>query len=323
MVRQENPRAVIVVPTIREQCIVDFLEAWRDEFRGAKVIVVEDNAERSFDIRGPNIDHYCHADIERDLGAAAWIIPRKTDCVRSYGYLKASKLEPDLIVTLDDDCLPLEPGFLATHWRRLNESVKSPAWVSTLDGITPRGVPYFETQRQLPCVLNHGLWESLPDFDAPTQLLQARTSQQATWTDRTIPVGSYFPMCGMNLAFRPEVVPALYFLLMGSGYEYDRFGDIWAGVIFKKIADHLGFSVNSGSPAVKHVRASNLWANLRKEAPGLEANEAFWARVDAVRLSGQSFGACHREIATKLQMPGAYFEKLSRAMLTWGELCDG
>lgn len=323
MVTEENPSVVVVVPTNREHCIGDFLHAWKDEFRAAKVIVVEDNAERTFELDGSNVDHYCHADIERDLGEAAWVIPRKTDCIRSYGCFKAWQLAPDFIITLDDDCLPSQPGFLAAHWRRLNESVKTPAWASTLDGIVPRGVPYFETHRQLPCVLNHGLWESVPDFDAPTQLLQSRTPQLATWTDRTIPVGSYFPMCGMNLAFRPQVVPALYFLLMGSGYEYDRFGDIWAGIIFKKIADHLGFSVNSGSPAIKHLRASNIWTNLRKEAPGLELNEKLWSRIDAVRLSGQTFGACHREIAEKLKMPGAYFEKLCQAMLTWGSLFDG
>jgi hypothetical protein len=174
--------------------------------------------------------------------------------VRWFGYFKAWQKKPDLIVTLDDDCFPVdgEEAFLETHWRRLNEPAKTEAWVTTLDGVMPRGMPYFSTQRELPCVINHGLWNALPDFDAPTQLVHSRNPMPVSWTNRSIPVGCYFPMCGMNLAFRPDVVPALYFLLMGRDYEYHRFGDIWAGIIIKKIADHLGYSINSGEPAVKH-----------------------------------------------------------------------
>ena len=85
-------------------------------------------------------------------------------------------------------------------------------------------------------------------------------------------------------------------------YGFDRFGDIWAGVILKKIADHLGYSINSGSPAIKHLRASNVWANLRKEAPGLGINETFWAAVDAVPLRGSTFRECYREIANGIEI---------------------
>lgn len=314
---------MVVVPTIRENCIRDFLQAWRHELEHASIVVVEDNPERTFQLHGDNIEHYCHADIERDLGASAWVIPRKTDCVRSYGYLKAWQKKPDFIVTLDDDCYPLPSAesFLAAHARRLNEPGRTSAWLSTLDGVTPRGVPYFSRERELPCILNHGMWESVPDLDAATQLVHSRDPQPYGFSDRTFPVGSYFPMCGMNLAFRSEAVPALYFLLMGSGYEYNRFGDIWAGIILKKIADHLGYCVHSGSPAIKHLRASNVWSNLRQEASAMEVNEAFWTHVDRVRLRGTSFGECHREIAVGLQsLPGAYWEKLSAAMQAWGEL---
>lgn len=315
-------KAVIVVPTIRENNIKDFLTAWGDEFRNTTLVIVEDNAERTFDIGGKNVEHYCHADIEKDLGKSAWIIPRKTDCVRSYGYFKAWQKKPDMMVTLDDDCYPIEgqSGFLAAHWSRLNHPGRTNAWVSTLDGIIPRGVPYYAAERERPCILNHGLWSSVPDFDAPTQLLQARHPQQFVWSDRTIPVGSYFPMCGMNVAIRPEAIPAFYFLLMGRGYDFDRFGDIWSGVILKKISDHLGYCINSGSPAIKHLRASSVWANLKKEAPGLEVNEVFWSKVDAVRLRGTSFAECYREIAAGLDFPGEYWENLRRAMNAWTEL---
>jgi hypothetical protein len=320
-------RVVVVVPTIREQNIKDFLAAWKCELQSCTVIVVEDNAERTFEIAGANVQHYSHADIERDLGQAAWIIPRKTDCVRSYGYFKAWQLRPDMMITLDDDCYPNEgqTEFVATHWRRLQAGGETSAWVSSVDGIVPRGVPY-EPQnllRRRPCVLNHGLWNNVPDFDAPTQMLHLRYPRELSWTDRTIPLGSYFPMCGMNVAIRPEAIPAFYFLLMGlETYGFDRFGDIWAGVLLKKIADHLGYSVNSGSPAIKHLRASNVWANLRKEAPGLGINETFWSNVDAIPLRGNDFRSCYRELAKGLALTGAYWDTLRTAMLTWTDLFD-
>jgi reversibly glycosylated polypeptide len=162
-------KVVIVVPTIRENHMKDFLAAWAGEFKSATIVVVEDNAERTFDIGGKNIEHYCHQDIDRELGRT--------------------------------------PG-----------------------------------------------------------------SSRA----------------------RP------------TAYA------------------HLGYSINSGSPAIKHLRASNVWANLRKEAPGLGINETFWKAVDAVPLRGSTFRECYREIANGLEIQSAelpdYFPMLKKAMLTWTEL---
>ena len=46
----------------------------------------------------------------------------------------------------------------------------------------------------------------------------------------TIPKGTLFPMCGMNLAFDRELIgPAMYFGLMGDGQPIGRYDDMWAG----------------------------------------------------------------------------------------------
>ncbi|KAH9705454.1 hypothetical protein KPL70_011880 [Citrus sinensis] len=46
----------------------------------------------------------------------------------------------------------------------------------------------------------------------------------------TIPKGSLFPMCAMNLAFNRELIgPAIYFALMGNGQPIGRYDDMWAG----------------------------------------------------------------------------------------------
>ena len=65
----------MVVPTIREDCIREWLAAWAGDLAGARVIVVEDNPAPSFTVTGA--EHYSHRDFA-GLGADSWIIPRRT-----------------------------------------------------------------------------------------------------------------------------------------------------------------------------------------------------------------------------------------------------
>jgi reversibly glycosylated polypeptide / UDP-arabinopyranose mutase len=313
------PSAVVVVPTSREKNILEFLEAWRVELASATILVIGD--ERSFDVTGDNVIHFSRQDIEEHLGEVAWIIPRRTGCVRSYGCYVGALRKPDMMVTLDDDCFPdpNQPGFLRRHWERLQVSC-DPAWVSTVDSIVPRGMPYYATAREGQAVLNHGLWYEVPDYDAPTQLLSARLPMTLEWSNQTVPRSKYFPMCSMNLAWRTELTPAMYFLLMGPDYPYDRFGDIWGGVLVKRVIDHLGWAVNSGDPGIIHKRASNVWTNLRKEASGLEINDRFWQAVDSVRLTADTVRDAYIELAEKLPLEGEYWLRLRQAMHIWAEL---
>jgi Reversibly glycosylated polypeptide len=313
--------AVVVVPTARERSLAGFLSAWQHELRDATVLVVEDRPERSFSAAGANIRHFAWREIDEQLGEAAWIVPRGSGCVRSFGCWAAHQMRPDMIVALDDDTRPdpAHPDFLATHWARL-QSATDPAWVSTLDDASPRGIPYYATSREPFVVLNHGLWNGVPDFDAATQLVASRVEISAAWSDRTIPRGSYFPMCSMNIAWRPQFTPAMYFLLMGRDYPFDRFGDIWGGVLAKRVADHLGFGVNSGSPGILHERASNVFDNLAKESRGLAANETFWRAVDSVVLTQDSVAGAYLELADRLPLDQPEFVSLRRAMRAWAEL---
>lgn len=141
-----------------------------------------------------------------------------------------------------------------------------------------------------------------------------------------IPKGYFFPMSSMNLAFRREVTPLMYFPLMGYDpkgipWGYDRFDDIWAGIFAKKICDHLGLGVVNGSPFVEHRKASDPNKNLEKERAGLAVNEKLWREVDEVALKQNSPAQCYRELAQKIRFPKErYFEKLREAMLFWAGL---
>jgi reversibly glycosylated polypeptide/UDP-arabinopyranose mutase len=316
-------KAIVVVPSVREASLADFLEAWRDELSDATIIVVQDGPEPTFPVTGANVRHFAWCDIEEQLGEAAWIIPRGSGCVRSFGCLVAAQMRPDMVVALDDDTRPdpAHPGFLNAHWRRL-QSANDPAWVSTLDAASARGMPYFTTCREPSVVLNHGLWSGAPDFDAATQLVASRVEISGEWSDQTIPRGRYFPMCAMNISWRPAFTVAMYFLLMGRNYRFDRFGDIWAGVMAKRVADHLGLAVNSGSPGILHARASDVFANLASESRGLAANETFWRAVDSVVLTAESVPGAYAELADRLPLETPEFIQLRRAMRTWVALFD-
>jgi len=313
--------AVVVVPTAREASLVGFLDAWRDELAEASIVVVEDGPERTFSVAGANVQHFAWCDIEQRLADDAWIVPRGSGCVRSFGCWVAHQMHPEMIVALDDDTRPdpAYPGFLEAHWARL-QGAADPAWVSTLDAASPRGMPYFASDREPRVVLNHGLWSGVPDFDAATQLVSSRVDMATEWSDQTIPRGSYFPMCSMNIAWRTEFTAAMYFLLMGPEYPFDRFGDIWGGVLAKRVADHLGLAVNSGSPGIRHERASNVFANLAKESRGLAVNETFWRAVDSVVLTAESIPAAYAQLADRLPLEDQDFTLMRRAMQTWAKL---
>ncbi|KAI3687133.1 hypothetical protein L1987_80824 [Smallanthus sonchifolius] len=62
----------------------------------------------------------------------------------------------------------------------------------------------------------------------------------------TVPKGTLFPMCGMNLAFDRDLIgPAMYFGLMGNVQLIGRYDDMWAGWCMKVTCDHLGLGVKT------------------------------------------------------------------------------
>jgi hypothetical protein len=292
----------------------DFFDAWERDFAGVHVIVVADEPQLSSSVR-KNLLHYADEvydwkDIDETLGEAAWIIPRRTSAIKSFGFLKAYSNGALFIATLDDDVKPSEPGTHFNLWYEKlfcrNEMPKN-GWLSTLNNRFPRGTPTMFGHASVA----HGGWLNVPDLDAKEQLVYDFTAGVEDFAQGWVPPGVHFSMCGMNLAFRPEMTPHLYFGLQGHMMKggtleklpYDRFDDIWAGVWLTAHRDD-DEHIYTGEPFVIHNKASNAWRNRVKEEPGLSSgNELF---EEFARQSGE------------LHSPeGNYWRMLSDAYKTW------
>jgi len=306
-------KTVVVIPTIRD---LEFLDYWKNEFNNdVYVIVCEDKEKITLSLpKGLNGTIYSHKEIKKELGKNDWIFPNHTASIRGFGYFKAWQLKPDMIFTVDDDCYPIESDFLKSHWVNLNRKATLD-WVTT-GTLYTRGFPY-NIREKNEVVISHGTWRENPDFDAPTQLLEKRPFYTM---NRFIPRNNFYPMSGMNLAFKPKITPLLYFGLQGPDYPFQRFDDIWAGIFSKKILDHFNLAVFSGEPEVRHSKKSNVYDNLIKEATGIKVNEYLWEKVNEITLTSNDFSSCYIELLEKLDLDDNYWDKYSDAIYTWTNL---
>lgn len=334
----------LVVPSIRRESFERFIGEWLPTgmFDRVDLILMEDNPTRTFDIPSELLNqmapgsggvvHLCWGDIPP---AMEHIIPRRSDTVRSFAYWWAWNRGYKFIMTLDDDCYPAK-GYTNLVQGHLSMMERT-RWFNTLNDVRPRGIPY-KNIGQRPVYVNHGIWQGVLDYDAPQQLVDP-APETYSHDNRIVPAGAYFPMCGMNVMWRREATVLMYHLLMGrrlpmsdvfrsfnapadlEQLPFDRFGDIWCGILMKKVADHLGWAVSTGTPYIHHDRASNPFTNLRKEANGIEVNEWFWERIDAVELFGNDPISVYMQLGDAIGQLGgeheAYWRMLGEAMVAW------
>ena len=322
-------RVFLVIPTIRD---LSFLNDWGNEFQNCHLIIVEDVDKKGIKIphkRFKSIHHYSWNDIDDDFGKNSWIFSRHNAGIRSYGFWKASTLGADIIITLDDDCYPDDVDFVDKHLGNLN--LKMPdGWFTTYPNhkwMYTRGFPY-RIREMFPVGLSHGLWSGALDLDAETEIRLPKLLNEKRYppTIQFMPFGYYYPMCSMNLVFRREIAPLMFFPMMGQNpdggsWGYDRYDDIWAGLFSKKIMDHLKIGVVSGSPFINHRKASLVKHNHSKEINGMKINEMLWESVNDVELTATTPKLCYLELAGKIKFPKTrYFKKLREAMIVWANL---
>lgn len=256
----------VVVPSIRiAESIPAFMNAWWDLFdkHQVELILIDDTGD---------IPQVIHNGENKELQSD--LVSNKCAGVRQLGFLYIAKYLPDVeyIFTTDDDCFPIGDP-IQDHIDQLNRKVPI-SWLSTSTNAYMRGFPY-GVREEVPVMLSHGVWENTPDYDAPTQLLMPKEFKP-TYYKGVIPKGIFFPMCGMNIMFRREVLKYVYFSPVGTFRGAERFDDIYFGILFIQKMAELNYGIVSGYARVNHLRASNVFNSLEKEAVGIKHNEEFW-----------------------------------------------
>lgn len=275
-----SQKIAVVVPTIRPESWELFFDKWGTLFEkhNVNLLKVDDSGDKpectAYDFSLGEMIVYSFKGTKLEI-KAEWIF-NKTDGCRNLGFYYANNWGADIIISLDDDVYPVGDP-IQDHINALSVSV-SPTWMSTAQDWRVRGIPVGSDK--WPVMLSHGVWNGVPDFDAPTQFLNPNVMDIA-FNKTNIPKGALFPLCAMNFAFRRELMPYVYQAPMGKRLaEFDlhigdRFADIWSGVVLKRWMDTRGYAAVTGYATIYHSRASNVFANLQKESVFLQLNEDF------------------------------------------------
>ena len=125
----------------------------------------------------------------------------------------AKKWGADIFISLDDDIYPIGDP-IQDHIDALNMEV-SPRWMSTAQDWRVRGIPvggengllYFHTAFGKGCLILMHQRSSL------TQM------KDIAFNKTNIPEGVLFPLCAMNFAFRRELLPWVYQVRWGNGWQ--------------------------------------------------------------------------------------------------------
>ena len=266
----------VVVPSHRQELTDLFLSHWQPLFdkHNVEFILVDDSGNF------PRIVHestLCVSSVTpygEKQTAESVLFSNHCAGVRQLGFLYIAQRLPDVeyILTFDTDTAPIGDP-IQDHIDQLNRSVPI-SWISTSTDMYMRGFPY-GVREEAQVMLSHGVWETVPDYDAPTQLLTPKDFKP-NYYQGPIPKGIFAPICGMNIGFRREALPYIYFAPVGNFKGAERWDDIFMGIMVIKKFSELNWAIVTGYAKVEHKRASNPFESLAKEAVGILHGEEFW-----------------------------------------------
>lgn len=345
-------KSLVVIPTIRPSPnFGKYAENFAKYNHAPDIMIIDEDGEHREEIKkqfdGFNVEVYGIKERlewfrEYGLGNPNDLIPEKAHNENSFGLLIAQTRDYDMVVFVDDDTMPeKETDFLGEHWRCLNADLAEKrslngSWVNTHPYYHARGFPYNQRRSIVyeftyypscycPIVLNMGAWTGIPDLNAIDYLvLNPQPEKLLPIRNFAVARGQFAPLCSMNLAFRPEIIPAFYQL-----WHKDRYDDIFSGLFLKKIADHLGKGISVGTPIVYHDKTPrNLFKDAAAELPSMELNETLWQVLLKIELTEKTWLDCYRELADKLhksmlQSPfESYVYVMTRKMLAWCKVIE-
>lgn len=283
------------------------------------------------------------------------IIPYNSDNRRNIGYLVAAERGTEIIIAVDDDnYVDVSKDYIKDHdivGRDVDFEALSDksGWFNICSMIKfepdrkvyPRGYPYYKRFKDGETsvkkvngriVINEGLWLEDPDIDSMTRLTEDVKGKEVLRERVFLDKGTFSPINTQNTAYHIDILPCLYFVLMGAnlkGLIIERYGDIWFGLFAKKIIDHMGDYITFGAPIAIHKRnRHSLLKDLNWEFWSIMYTEMLAEFLDSISLSGATYGGCYLELADKLDEfillndkldrdAKKYFKDMTFAMRVW------
>jgi hypothetical protein len=259
-------------------------------------------------------------------------IPYRSDNRRNVGYLLALRDDADVIISVDDDNIPMrESPFFAHHagvgrTRRLPTLRGAGRWCNVcalLDIRDPAGQPVTVYPRGFPhsmralegtpvagepvegvCGVNLGLWTGDPDVDAATRLVTRCSATAKDDRPYFLATGQRTPISSQNSAIVRQAVPAYYYWQMGwatGGMSIDRYGDMFSGYCLALCAEAVGHRISVGPPFVRQARNEHdPFKDLCREIPGMVLIEDLRALLEEPLPAAAHYDEPYLELAERL-----------------------
>jgi len=241
-----------------------------------------------------NAIYYSDIDQEKLGYSCSEIIGWNKIMRRNIALLEAIKYGADIIVSIDDDNIPLGYDYFEVFKSVLTSLYNGPMassgtrWFNIGEFLNP---PVYH--RGFPCDYRHtdlkvrlsplcnvkvgvaaGLWLGDPDIDAMERITNRPIAHHISEVLRTglvVDNTCFTPFNSQNTAYVLELAP-LMMVWVGVG----RYDDIWASYVAERIMMETDYHVYYGRPFVWQERnPQNLWKNLKDEILGMEHTSRF------------------------------------------------
>ena len=265
------------------------------------------NEVRHFIATLDNAIYYSDTDQEKLGYKCSSIIGWNKIMRRNLALLEAIKYGADIIVTIDDDNIPITQDYFESFKSLLGSCYHGPMvntiknWFNVGELFNPpiyhRGFPYIlrhvDLGMRLSPVCNAkvgvaaGLWLGDPDIDAMERIIKAPyiydisdILHAGVLVDRVC----FTPFNSQNTAYVKDLSP-LMMVWVGVG----RYDDIWAAYCAERIMMETDYHVHYGKPFVWQQRnPQNLCKNLKDELYGMEHTMSFCQDLLSMNLGGGS-----------------------------------
>lgn len=251
---------------------------------------------------------------------------------RNIALLEALEWGADIVVTIDDDNIPIGLGYFAYIEACLTIPFCGPCaighnyWFDIGELLVPkakhRGFPHdvkplwsVKGVANAPVGVVAGLCLGDPDIDATTRIALAPEVHSMSELARSgivVDQTTWTVFNSQNTAFRRDLAPYM-FMFPGTG----RYDDIYASLVTQWAMHHRGYFVHFGPPAVWQSRnPHNLLRDLRQEIDGMEKIKLAMSTLRDLKLAGSD--PWLDMVFSALRKCGVLSDKTVEAAFAWG-----